>query len=464
MGLPRLGGNAGSNAIGAIMSPIAGVAGMFADAAMSELGPEARSLTSLVGGIGGAVADLLTPSDKIKPINLKKPAGKSAPKKAQQPKTNKPSNNNSVPNLNKQLLMFNGTLNKIFSKLDDSNRKLDMLSSIHTELRTLTSVTAKVWDVSKKQLSDTRAYQKKMSETRRKSRFDAQVSGTDNNTLDEVLRNKNRFVVPNANITPAKSELGGILSGIPDIVKDVAPNVGIGAGLYAAVKGLLKKGGAKAAKVGAGVAGAGKGLIGGAAGAAGAAASLPAIYMLGETAFGAGKETFNALGNIKIDDIKSIRDTVADKYSTSGIGAAAMALLGNPKTTEIVGNIATAPFIGAGKGMAEGTKGLFSFADMIAPGAGIKKTYEDATQFIGQGVAGAVNIWDNWKNPIKPNIAQQIHDNQLKLEANPIPATGNQKSNNTNIVDNSQKTNNITMFNSNQEKDNSWKIFPFFGM
>lgn len=94
--------------------------------------------------------------------------------------------------------------------MSDINSKLSELTGIHTELRTLTSITAKVWDVENKTLTDTRARQKKAVLKAKETR-DAEEIAQDKSTGEK------EGIKPESIATPAKlteEKDGGILDSL----------------------------------------------------------------------------------------------------------------------------------------------------------------------------------------------------------------------------------------------------------
>ena len=173
--MEKLGNAIGSNAL----KPV----GFVAQRAISGIASELPEIGMLLGAMSGIVSDISHIFSKEKrpdeDFNKKSKDGDLSEL------TNTAKSSNSVlKNIYQAIQKQTQFLTKGFA---DVNNNLDTLDSINIELRTLNSITAKVWDVSKKQLSDTRAYQKKLLESQEKSRFEQLKKDTPDDSFGNIM-------------------------------------------------------------------------------------------------------------------------------------------------------------------------------------------------------------------------------------------------------------------------------------
>ena len=136
---------------------------------------------------------------------------------------------------------FDNQTRILSQNLKDIDITLGTLDNIYGELRTLSSITAKVWDVSNKQLYDTRYRNKKLAVKEKEKRFEDSVKSVDNQTLQENLDS----IAP-INDNDAKGEKG-LLSkmggGLMDKLKEwlgMGAGISAGGGLLSIVNGIAK--------------------------------------------------------------------------------------------------------------------------------------------------------------------------------------------------------------------------------
>lgn len=125
------------------------------------------------------------------------------------------------------------------SDLSQIKIELGMLDNIYGEIRTLSKITAKVWDVQDKTLRDTRYRQRQQVALEKKKLFADRVSKIDNQTLQENLDSLD----PVSKQDKPKGMLENILgsgTGIIDVVKN-ALGIGAGVGIGSKLMGALTK-------------------------------------------------------------------------------------------------------------------------------------------------------------------------------------------------------------------------------
>ncbi len=505
MALPKVNKKKNEGILKSVLNTVGDIGGGVADAlkgaALNELGGDFGKTLSLTKSLVGTAKNLLAPTtpkvdvDKAKNKKDKngKPENKNKKPKATTPKA--PSSPKSDPVIGKMLATQSGLLVSIRDTLREQAPKLDVLDAINVEMRTLTSITAKVWDVSKKQLSDTRAYQKKVLEGQRKQKFKAQIDSTDNNTLSEVFAslNKNRPTpgVAGAGILSAKPTGGSLMDDIVQVAPELAQTAGVFGLGKAAIKALLGGGKAKAAKAAAGVANkvvsGGKSVMGFAKNAAksggrvlaggamnlakipGMAAGAGALYSAGSGVFGAADEL---LQEVPLEKYKSIGKDVGQAWDksdgvTSGLWNAAKALVTNDDAQDItmqVGKRFGKDVTSAVKDMTTGALGL------IGKMGDWGKATEDGVKAAGEAtVKGIEDVFTRFQlmqagiQPApKPAIAPKMSENKARADSTPIPAVvqnpAQEKSNNT-IIDSSKRSS-TTINNFNQTKDRKWEAAP----
>lgn len=477
MALPRLGGK--NSGIGGIVSEVASLGvERVKDTLSNELGPDARALGGFAKGLLSSTAGAVVSGGKaVLSLTGKKPNKRDKKTKTEESNTN----NGSSLFVNKQLALQSGLLKGIQAAVVDQSNKLNILNSIHIELRTLTGVTSRVWDVSKKQLSDTRAFQKKALETQRKSRFSDQVKNTDNNTIKEVFDSIKKpqgggigmglFGNDNNSKNPiADMILPAIANNLPEIgagallltqVKKLGSLFSKGAGAAAGGLGAMfmgKKGkvnttpktktgafnkaGKLKAKPGAGFANSikagGKSILSKAAKVGRAGGAIGGGLAVGGPILEAAKE----FGNVPFSDFKEAGAATSAAYKRGGLLSGAMELLGGQETQDIIQRSS----YGATKGLAKlATIGNdFGFGDGATRKAMLDKIEVSRNAYLTKRMHQAKQAADSTPSPVITTGAA---------------GTGG---NNT-VVDNSTKTN-TTIVTPSHSIDKKWRFSPYIGM
>ena len=368
---------------------------------------------------------------------------------------------------------------------------MDTLSGIHTEVRTLSSITAKVWDVSKKQLSDTRSWQKKTLDNQRKARFEKQVDTTDNEMLNEIfsgLSNSRKGFIPSNIPSAANTNKKGVIANITDAIVENAPELGAGAGILLAMKSLFKNAGTRIATGAAGLAGGAKAIFSKAPKAAGAVApaatgvakssgllsktmsagknlfktglsaisSSGALYLGGSTLFGGGKELINAVGDTKIEDLSKAKNDIKTAYKEDGILSALFKTLTNDVTLNIASKV--------GKGMGESfNESLKNLGDFVL-GQNARRQFDYNMQAVEDSIAKFLSR-DIKTVPQTPKVIESIQNKKIQLDSMNSAITNNAGSggNNSSTIITNNNQNNSSMVITQPQKDKRWEFNPVIG-
>jgi hypothetical protein len=212
----RLGKLAGVVADYAVARPAKFAGNMMLSGLMREL-PEISMLTNYMADFIGDISDTFKKQKKTSNEDDKKPEEKKADQSISEIKA---SIDSMREELEKQTFILSSDLSQI--KIE-----LGLLENIYGEIRTLSKITAKVWDVQDKTLRDMRYRQKQQAAIERKKMFKDRISQIDNQTLQENQDSINP-VEQKEKPKGFLSHMLGMGEGIIDILKQA---LGIGAGV-----------------------------------------------------------------------------------------------------------------------------------------------------------------------------------------------------------------------------------------
>lgn len=174
-----------------------------------ELGLLALALKSFVSDVGGVLS-----KNKIHDSKLKENTNKNGEKLLQSMSKAVVGINiikGELPPIANSIVKQSTVLTNSFGML---GTRLDTLDDIFAELRTLTSITAKVWDVSKKSLTSTRTTNMTEVMKKKNARFDA-FNKTEKNKSAEDLQKEEKPIAQKEDKQPSILEsIGSSLAGI----------------------------------------------------------------------------------------------------------------------------------------------------------------------------------------------------------------------------------------------------------